>query len=228
MPHGEATVPALRAMEAARCWTIEELPVLQMTSRLPRLENTPAARRFCRFYQFQQQAFLRRCQRVLLPEAQAACNAALAAGVPPPCFQTALDYTIHRNQDGICSLTTRLRENTRPGPARQLQWGDTWDLRTGRLLPVSAFFPAGSSWKRQLLNAAAAAIEARERTGTAPYWAFWPRALRRSLDPRNFYLTETALCFFYGQNVLAPALEGIPVFSLPFRPEGPLSSPVRT
>ena len=44
----------------------------------------------------------------------------------------------------------------------------------------------------------------------------WRRRLRRSLSPLNFYLTEEGLAFFYPMYAIAPAVEGIPVFTVPY------------
>ena len=37
-----------------------------------------------------------------------------------------------------------------------------------------------------------------------------------AFPPLNFYLTEEGLAFFYPMYAIAPAVEGIPVFTVPY------------
>lgn len=51
--------------------------------------------------------------------------------------------------------------------------------------------------------------------------------LRRHFNPRNFYLTDSGLAFFYPMYAIAPAMEGIPVFTLPWNGGSILAAPPR-
>ena len=215
-------------LEQERVWEAEGLPVLRLELRLPQPPEAcddRVRRRIARYYQLQARACLHRCTHWLLPQAQAACAASLADGQPPLCFQVSLEHCITRNSDSLWSLFTQTRELTGAGPALLLRWGDTWDLRTGYLLSLPQFFPRKTPWKRLLLEHASSVMEAQERDGTACWRPDWRKQLRRRFDPRSFYLTEEGLCVFYGLFALGPAAEGIPVFSLPYAPEGPLCLP---
>ena len=69
-----------------------------------------------------------------------------------------------------------------------------------------------------------------ERAGISRYRESLRRDLRRRFSPRNYYLTEDGLVFFYPMYAIAPAREGIPAFTLPygedilFPPEAPAPS----
>ena len=52
------------------------------------------------------------------------------------------------------------------------------------------------------------------------YLPEWRKAVRRRFNPQNYYLTEEGLAFFYPMYAIAPAAEGIPVFLMPYEPEG--------
>lgn len=214
--------------ETERSWEVDGVPVLQAKIRLPKpLEDqrNRVSRRIQRYYSTQGRAYFRRCELWLLPAAQCAYRAALETSAPLPCFQAELNYHTTWNQDGLWSLYTQAQERTDTGPAQLLRWGDTWDLKAGYPVPLSHFFPKGAPWKKQLLSVAAASIEAQERIGIARYWDTWRKDLRRQFNARNFYLTETGLSFFYGMYAIGPAAEGIPVFSIPYAPEGPCAQP---
>ena len=207
---------------AERTWEVEGIPVLSASVSLP--QPVPAAdrvsRRIRRYYQGQCRAFLRYCEKTLLPQAAAEYRAALASSAPLPHFRAELSFRVTYNDGGLWSLYTQAREVTLPGRTLLSRWGDTWDLAAGYPVPLTAFFPAGRGWKRQLLEAAEAEMGRQQRAGVARYHEDWRRALRRRFNPRNFYLTEEGLTFFYPMYAIAPAAEGIPAFTVPYTTPG--------
>lgn len=210
-------------LTAERTWTVEEIPVLTASLSLPApVEgNERAVRRIRRYYQLQSRAFLRYCEHWLLPEAEAEYRAALAASAPLPSFHAELEYRVTYNENGLWSLYTQSRERGANGRTLLTRRGDTWDLTTGYPVPLAAFFPRRSGWKRKLLAAAEAEIRRREAAGAARWNETWRRELRR-FNPENFYLTSDGLAFFYPMYALAPASAGIPVFTIPYGTEGPM------
>lgn len=212
-------------LTAERTWTVEEIPVLTASISLP----TPAegseraARRIRRYYQLQSRSFLRYCERWLLPAAEAEYRAALASSAPLPSFRAELEYRVTYNENGLWSLYTQSRERGVDGRTLLTRRGDTWDLTSGYPVPLAAFFPRRSGWKRKLLAAAEAEIRRREAAGAARWNENWRRELRRRFNPENFYLTGDGLAFFYPMYALAPASAGIPVFTVPYAGEGPIS-----
>ena len=199
---------------AEREWTVEGIPVLTAAVELPQPQGADAvSRRIRRYYQAQCKAFLRYCERWLFPQAEAEYRAALAASAPLPCFRAELGYRVTYNSGGLWSLYTQSREVT--GHTLLTRRGDTWDLSAGYPVPLSAFFPARSPWRRQLLALAAEDIQRQERAGIARYDPEWRKKLRR-FNSRNYYLTEEGLTYFFPMYAIAPAAEGIPVFTLPY------------
>ena len=117
---------------------------------------------------------------------------------------------------GFWSLYTQSSEPTESGRRLLRRWGDTWELRSGYPAALRQFFPPRSPWRLLLLDTAAQEICRQEAAGCARYAEGWRRRLRRSLSPLNFYLTEEGLAFFYPMYAIAPAVEGIPVFTVPY------------
>ena len=199
---------------AEREWTVEGIPVLTAAVELPQPQGADAvSRRIRRDYQAQCKAFLRYCERWLFPQAEAEYRAALAASAPLPCFRAELGYRVTYNSGGLWSLYTQSREVT--GHTLLTRRGDTWDLAAGYPVPLSAFFPARSPWRRQLLALAAEDIQRQERAGIARYDPEWRKKLRR-FNSRNYYLTEEGLTYFFPMYAIAPAAEAIPAFTLPY------------
>ena len=115
-------------------------------------------------------------------------------------------------------------QSREPGPdGRTLlrRWGDTWDLRRGYPVSLPSFFPHRRGWKRRLLTLAAQEIQRQETAGYARYLDGWRRRLRQQFNPMRFYLTPEGLAFFYPMYAIAPAAEGIPVFTVPYEAVGP-------
>lgn len=206
---------------AEREWTVEGIPVLTASAAVPR--PVPAedrvSRRIHRYYQLQCRSYLRYCERWLLPQAQAAYREALETSAPLPCLRAELRYQITYNRGGLWSLYTQSRETAVSGPSLLTRRGDTWDLSGGYPVELSAFFPPRSGWKKHLLSLAAAEIQRQERAGISRYREDWRRALRRRFNAQNYYLTAEGLAFFFPMYAIAPAAEGIPVFTMPYRAE---------
>ena len=199
---------------AQREWTAEGIPVLEASVEVPQPQGEDTvSRRIRRYYQTQCKAFLRYCEHWLLPQAEAEYRAALAASAPLPCFRAELGYRVTYNSGGLWSLYTQSREVT--GHTLLTRRGDTWDLAAGYPVPLSAFFPARSPWRRQLLALAAEDIQRQERAGIARYDPEWRKKLRR-FNSRNYYLTEEGLTYFFPMYAIAPAAEAIPAFTLPY------------
>ena len=211
------------AMTTEREWTVEEIPVLTAAVSLP--EPVPAAdrisRRIRRYYQLQCRSFLRYCEAYLLPLAAAEYRAALAASQPLPRFHAELTYQVTYNEGGLWSLYTQSREQGPGGQTALLRRGDTWDLASGYPVALSALFPRRSGWRRRLLEAVEAEAAQRMAAGVSQYHEGVRRRLRQYFNPQNFYLTGEGLAVFYPMYAIAPAMEGIPVFTIPYGRGGP-------
>jgi len=201
-----------------REWTVDGIPVLSATVVVPQPipAASKAARRIRQYYQLQCRAFLKYCQKWILPQAEAEYRAALESNTPLPCFRAELEYHITYQKDGLWSLYTQSRETTLPGRTLLTRHGDTWDLRTGYPVPLSSFFPSHFPWKRKLLSHAAEEIQRQEDAGISLYHESWRQDLRKYFNPQNFYLTEEGLVFFFPMYAIAPSMEGLPSFLYPY------------
>ncbi len=218
----------LESFETERDWDHEGIPVLHARACLPTPvggQRGRTARRIQRYYTAQCQAFLRRCEAFLLPQAKAAAQTALAASLPFSPVQAELTFQPTYSENHLLSLYTQLREKVGERPAFLCRWGDTWDLESGYPLALSGCFPAGTPWKRRLLADIRTQAEERQRSGISCYWEDVQKCLRRRFNARNFYLTAEGLAVFYPMYAIGPAAEGIPVFILPYADEGPFPRP---
>lgn len=204
-------MPPSLAMPYEKTWDVDGVPVLHALISLPCPEEK-AQRRIRRYYQLQSRAFLRYCESFLLPEAKSSFAQALSESHPFHCRETELNYRITYQEGSLLSLYTQSRE---PGPL-VIRRGDTWDLSEGAPVPLSRFFRRRGLWRRVFYHAACADLERRQRGGAADLREDWRHQLKRSLNPRNYYLTEEGLTFFLPMYALGGAQLGIPTFTVPW------------
>ena len=195
----------------------DELPVLTCHISLPSRPQRPEGR-FNRYYRACAAAFESCCRRELLPRAESAYYRAVEEAGPIPQWQAQLRAAVTLQQGALCSLRsdTLVRGMAQPMAVCR---GDTWDLRRELLLSVQDCFPSHAPWRQMLLHCARTQIAAWEAQGIARYHENWQQLLPRALHPHHFYLTEEGFCFFFPPDAIAPPVEGIPTFCLPYNEE---------
>lgn len=206
---------------AEREWTVDGIPVLTARLSLPRPvdQKSRIGKRIDRFYQLQSRSYLRYCEKLLFPASQADYRQALALSSPLPLNTAELTCRVTCAQSGVLSVSTLMRECI-GGRRNVMQRGDTWDLRSGYPLPLSAFFPKRYPIRKTLLKCAETEIRRRQEQGISLYHDAWQQELRRAFNRENFYLTPDGLRFFWQMGSIAPPMEGIPTFCLPFSEDG--------
>lgn len=210
-----------------RQWETEGIPVLTAEIELPAPSDEQGGPgRIARYYRHFARSYLRYCDRFLFPQASQACQEALRTSAPLPRCTASLTHRVTLNEGGLLSLFTDAVEccGTRPLRVRR---GDTWDLERFLPTPLSDFFPPRSPIRKHVTEFAASYIERQLKEQTAVYREDWRRALRRGFNRENFYLTPEGLCVFYQMFVIAPPVEGIPVFCIPYGEDGPFPKPRR-
>jgi len=222
MRHNSMTAMETQPAVTEREWTVEGVTVLTARVELPQPVSSKdrTSRRIGRYYRAQGRAFLRYCEKWLLPQAKEACRAALENSTPLPVFRGEVYYRETYNCGGLWSLYTQSKEVIGQGKTLLCRRGDTWDLAEGFPVSMQSFFPAGLKWKRHLLMLAEKEMKRQECSGISKYYENKRKALRRQFNSRNFYLTEEGLTFFYAMHAIGPAAEGIPVFVLPYGQAG--------
>ena len=198
------------------------MPVLTAEVTLPRCGGkSRRARRFDRYYRQYARAYLKYCEAELLPRAAETMHTALERSAPWSCARATLAYRVTLVRGDTLSVYTEGREEHLP-PRLTLRRAETWDRRTGFLLPLTAFFPPKTAVKKRLVRAARETAREQMETGTAAYYPNYGVLLRRAFSSRSFYLADDGLHWFYPMYSVALAAEGIVDFSLPYGEAGPL------
>ena len=174
-----------------------------------------------RYFCLYDPASLKYCTLALLDALAKSLRAAAPFGLRWGCARAVLAYRVTLVRGDILSLYTEGREEHLP-PRLTLRRAETWDRRTGFLLPLTAFFPPKTAGKKRLVRAARETAREQMETGTAAYYPNYGALLRRAFSSRSFYLADDGLHWFYPMYSVAPAAEGIVDFSLPYGEAGPL------
>lgn len=192
----------------------DDLPLLTARVRLPRWDGQDG-RRFDLYYTAYARAFFSYCLHTLLPRATEALALSRQSGGAIPDWHITLDTNVTLHTDRLVSLYTDTVEQT-DGRRLVVRRADTWDLAENTPLPPTQLFPGVSVPRRRLLGDVTDQILRRQEQGLAAYNLDWRRAIRAAFSADHLYLTPEHLCLFYQMYTIAPALEGIPVFRIPY------------
>ena len=192
----------------------DDLPLLTARLRLPRWDG-PDGRRFNRYYAAYARAFFSYCRHALLPRATQALTISQQSGGAIPVWHAALDTTVTLHTDRLLSIYTDTVEQT-DGRRLVIRRADTWNLAENAPLAPFQLFPGVSVPRRRLIGAVTGQILQRQEQGVAIYRPDWRRTIRTAFSADRFYLTPEHLCLFYQMYAIAPALEGVPVFEIPY------------
>ena len=204
------------ALTEEKAWEADGITVLHASVTLPQLTGRDArAKRFNRYYRRFCRAYLTYCAQALLPEAAASCRAAQAVSAPWEAGRAELRFHVSRRAGQTLSIVCDARETIHGLPPFLIRRSDVWDLSMGLPVPLEEFFPPHTRCKRLLLRFAREQTRRRVEDGAA-YRNDWRVMLRRTLNPRTFYLTDGGLCFFYPIGAVAPARQGVVSFLMPY------------
>ena len=208
-----------------KAWDVDGIPVLHASVTLPQLAlPTRRARRFDRYYKHLCKAYFAYCEQILLPWAIAQCKVALDTSAPWTHTRCEMSYRITLHEGNIVSLVVDAKETNSPVPRLVLRRADTWDLNAMLPMPMSEFFPKRAAYRKRLIALARETAQSQMAQGVAAYDENHRTLLRRAFSSRNYYLSDAGLCFFYPMYAVAPSIEGIVTFTVPYDAErGPFA-----
>ncbi|MCX7772019.1 MAG: DUF3298 and DUF4163 domain-containing protein [Clostridia bacterium] len=114
------------------------------------------------------------------------------------------------------SLYYDLYEFTGGAHGNTIRKGNTWDMRRGVMLPLEAFFDKDYDYQAVMLRYIESEARRRQITGMATYFDGLHENLKKYFDAQNYYLTEEGLAIFYPLYTIAPYVDGIQVFIIPY------------
>ena len=194
------------ALTEEKRWDWEGIPVLTASLALPQLEG---AGRFNRYYRRFCRTYLAYCRELLLPEAAGSCRAAMETSAPWSEARAEVCWQVSFQDGRLLSVLCDIQETVSGKAPFRLRRSEVWDLAMDLPVPLAEFFPG--RWRKALLAFARQETLRRVKAG-AVCPENWRSVLRRNLNPRNYYLTEEGLCFYYPSRCLG----GAERFTLPY------------
>lgn len=160
-------------------------------------------------------AFQRYCRKKLFHSAVEQQDFAMANHYPLMTFEAERKFECTFLTGCTASLYTDTYLFTGGAHGTTTRQSDTWSLKAGRQLPVTAFFTR-QNYQATLFQIIEKQIEKRQKETPGAYFDNYPRMIREEYQPQQFYLTGKGVAVYYQQYDIAPYVTGIPVFLIPF------------
>lgn len=199
----------------ARTFTYNNTPVLTLSILYPEvtLRHYPDAQNSINFQiQAQVRDFLHYVSGDLYQQAIATYKESQENGFPFHLYEAILNYEITYNQH--CHLSLYRDQYTFTGGAHgsTVRASDTWNLISGRSVPLSDFFPAGQDYRTSLIDQ----ITKQASENPDIYFEDYQALIAKYFNEEHYYLTSSGAAIYYQQYEIAPYSTGIVVFSIPY------------
>lgn len=153
---------------------------------------------------------------VLYEDAKQLYDYNAANGYPIMVYEIILDYTITYNEDCIISLYYDQYEFTGGAHGNTIRTSQNWDLRFGRQIKLSYFFPNNDYYVINILREINKQIQEQIASGSNYYFDNYCQLVLETFRLENYYLTPNAIAIYFQQYDIAPYSSGIPVFYIPY------------
>lgn len=129
-------------------------------------------------------------------------------GYPIMVYELVCEYNITYNNNYIVSLYTDTYEFTGGAHGNTVRSSQNWNLRTGRQLPLSFFFPNNPYYVIDILKS----INLQIKEHPENYFDDYCSLVLENFNLQSYYLTTNEVAIFFQQYDIAPYSTGIPVF----------------
>jgi|AGTN01.1.fsa_nt_gi Protein of unknown function (DUF3298). len=160
--------------------------------------------------------FMKNTIMKILPQAKENYIEAKRSGYPFNPFGTGLDYTATYNEKGILSMYRDYYEYLGGAHPTTTRSSDTYDLKTGRVLPLQSFFPRGCDYVEKLIKEIRAQAEKNFAENPGIYFDNYPELILKYFNSESFYISPNGLTIYYQQYDLGPYAVGILEFTISF------------
>jgi hypothetical protein len=136
-------------------------------------------------------------------------------GFPFNPYGSGLYYRTMFNQDCYLSIYRDQFLYTGGAHPTTTRFSDTWDMRTGMVVPLSSFFPSQTDYQQLLLRIILAEADRRQEE-EAIFFDDYRTLIAQRFNPESYYLSPCGLTIYYQQYDIAPYAAGIIEFTIPF------------
>ena len=132
-------------------------------------------------------------------------------GFPVMVYEFINVFEITYNKDFIVSLYMDKYEFAGGAHGNTIRSSQNWNLRTGRQLPLSYFYPNNPNYVVDILKNIIGHISANPEN----YFDDYCKLVLDTFNPESFYVTENDIAIYFQQYDIAPYSTGIPTFLIP-------------
>lgn len=159
-------------------------------------------------------AFMRDNSKNMFSQAVEVYNDSVANNFPIRPFESYLQYVVTYNAKALLSTYNDRYDYTGGAHGNTIRRSDTWSLKTGRVLPLSSFFPPNSDYVAVILKQIQEQAKINMEENPGIYFDNYPELILQYFNPKNYYLTENGIAIYYQQYEIAPYSSGIIVFEV--------------
>jgi hypothetical protein len=157
--------------------------------------------------------FLKDNEYNLFIEAVRVYKEAVENGYPIRPFESLLVYQVTHNAFGLLSSYRDRYDYTGGAHGITIRKSTTFNLKTGAVIPLDAFFPSNFNYSQFLIDEM---IKIAKKDPSI-YFENYQELIIKYFNPKSYYLTEKGIAIYYQQYEIAPYSTGIVVFEIPLK-----------
>lgn len=138
-------------------------------------------------------------------------------GYPVMIFEAISQYNITYNENHIVSLYSDQYEFTGGAHGNTIRTSQNWDLRIGKQLPLSYFFPDNPYYIIDILKEINNQIREQIQAGTNYYFDNYCELVLDTFSLQSYFLNPNSIAIYFQHYDIAPYSSGIPVFYIPYK-----------
>lgn len=192
--------------------------VLRYCIEYPRFYSSryaSAASRINDYHRRRALMFQRRCRKKMFHSAVEQYEFAMANHYPLMTFEANRKFECTFLTNCTTSVYTDTYLFSGGAHGTTTRQSDTWSMRVGRQLPITAFFTR-PNYQSTLFQIIEKQIEKRQKETPGAFFENYPQMIREEFHPQQFYLSNKGVSVYYQQYDIAPYATGLPVFLIPF------------
>lgn len=147
---------------------------------------------------------------------------ATANNFPVRQYEVLTEYTITYNDNCVLSLYFDRYEYTGGAHGMTNRSADTWNLKTGRRMDLSEFFPDKKDYRSEIIREINRQIENNIKENDTYYFDDVSNLVKENFNERNFYIVPEGVVIFFQLYEITPYSSGIQTFLIPYQKRGPV------
>lgn len=180
------------------------------------LQFLMAVNRINLYYKNKALEFERYCRTKLFCLAVDQYKYSIENNFPVQKYEAIVNYVLSYNQNCAISLYFNQYIYTGGAHGTTLRYSDTWNLQTGRTIPLKNLFARNINYRDYIIKNITAQVKEQIKNGENVYFDDYEQNISQYLNEESFYITQKGLVIYYQQYDIAPYSSGIPEFLIPY------------